>query len=82
MLRFARERARWIADEEWHPQQQQRWLPDGRLELEFPFGDPTELVLDILRYGPDVEVMAPESLREMVKNRLRQALASYTDKTP
>lgn len=77
VLRFARERARWIADEEWHPRQQQRWLPDGRLELEFPFGDPTELLLDILRYGPDVEVVAPESLRDRVRQRLQQALAIY-----
>lgn len=82
VLRFARERARWIADEEWHPRQQQRWLADGRLELEIPFGDPTELLLDILRYGPDVEVAAPESLRDMVRQRLQQALAIYHSADP
>ncbi|MCC6593579.1 MAG: YafY family transcriptional regulator [Xanthomonadales bacterium] len=78
VLCFSRERARWIADEEWHPQQQQRWLPDGRLELELPYADSTELLLDILRYGPDVEVLAPSSLRVQVQERLRQALTVYT----
>lgn len=77
VLRFGAERARWIADEEWHPDQQQRWLGDGRFELEVPFGDPTELILDILRYGPDVEVVAPDSLRRLVAERLRQALSQY-----
>src|SRR3546814_9734357 len=29
VLRFTAERARWIAAEQWHPQQQGIWLPDG-----------------------------------------------------
>ena len=34
-------------------------------------------VLDILRYGPDVEVMAPDELRREVKGRLIAALKQY-----
>jgi len=34
-------------------------------------------VMDILRYGPEVEVVAPESLRERVKTRLAEALKRY-----
>jgi len=78
VLRFTAERARWIADEEWHPDQQSRWLADGRFELSIPFGDPTELILDIQRYGPDVEVIAPEALRQMLIERLRMALRNYS----
>ena len=33
VLRFTPERARWVADEQWHPQQQGRWLEDGSYEL-------------------------------------------------
>ncbi|MCX7894293.1 MAG: WYL domain-containing protein, partial [Burkholderiales bacterium] len=36
-LRFAPERARWIASEVWHPSQQQRWRDDGTLELRVPY---------------------------------------------
>ena len=33
--------------------------------------------MDILKYGPDVEVLAPDSLRETVALRLREAAARY-----
>ena len=45
-----------------------------RIRLEFPYSDPRELILDILRYGPDVEVLAPEALRKAVIERIEQAL--------
>jgi len=77
VLRFTPERARWVADEQWHPQQQSHWLADGRYELKIPYADPTELILDICRYGPDVEVTAPQSLRDAVAVQLRQAANQY-----
>ena len=77
VLRFTAERARWVAEERWHPQQRGRFLDDGRYELEIPYGDPRELVMDILKYGPDVEVIAPPSLRRLVADRLRAAAARY-----
>ena len=77
ILRFTPDRARWVADEQWHPEQQGRVLPDGSYELRLPYADARELILDILRYGPDVEVIGPEHLRRTVRNRLRQALARY-----
>ncbi len=78
VLAFTSERARWIAQEQWHPDQESRWRDDGRFELRIPFSDPTELILDILRYGPDVEVLAPDFLRGEVANRLRRAAAQYS----
>lgn len=77
ILRFTAERARWVAAEQWHPQQQAVWLPDGSYELSVPYHRDEELVLDILRYGPDVEVLAPQTLRTVVAQRLRQAAARY-----
>ena len=76
-LRFTAERARWVADEQWHPWQAGRFLEDGRYELEVPYSDPRELVMDILRHGPDVEVMAPSDLRAAVAERLRAAISRY-----
>lgn len=77
-LRFSPNRARWIADELWHPRQQQSWLPDGSLELRFPIGDHRELLLDIMRYGDEVQVIAPPELRRAVIEKLAIALASYS----
>jgi hypothetical protein len=76
-LLFSPTRARWIADERWHPQQTGSHLPDGRYRLELPYTDPRELILDIMRYGPDVEVLAPPELRQEIAKRLSQALAQY-----
>jgi predicted DNA-binding transcriptional regulator YafY len=80
-LHFAPQAAQWISREEWHPQQRARWLGDGRYELELPYVDETELVMDLLRQGDEVTVVAPESLRAAVRERLRRAAALY-DATP
>jgi proteasome accessory factor C len=77
VLRFTAERARWVAEERWHPEQSGAWLADGRFELRLPYADPRELAADALRYGPDVEVVAPTELRALVAVRLRAAAAQY-----
>lgn len=76
-LHFSPRAARWVADEHWHPQQQGKIMSDGAYELQIPYGDPTELVRDILKYGAEVEVLSPPSLRAQVKQALQAALAQY-----
>lgn len=76
-LRFSPERARWVAAEQWHPEQQGSWLPDGSYRLEVPYSDDRELVMDILKHGPDVEVEAPDELRRRVRRLLDAALCNY-----
>jgi predicted DNA-binding transcriptional regulator YafY len=76
-LRFNAEAARWAADEQWHAEQQAERADDGTLELSFPFGSSRELVMDVLRYGADVEVLAPDFLREQVADAARRMRAIY-----
>jgi predicted DNA-binding transcriptional regulator YafY len=76
VLRFSAEASRWVADEHWHPEQIGHW-DDGRWQLQVPYSDPRELLMDILKYGPDVEVLAPPELRERVAARLRDGAARY-----
>lgn len=78
VLRFSKERARWVSDEQWHPEQQSEHLPDGRYILRIPYRDSRELVMDILRHVPEVEVLEPDSLRTEVADRLRRAAAMYS----
>ncbi len=80
VLRFSRESARWVADERWHADQQYKWLPDGTYELCLPYSDERELVMEILRYGPEVQVIQPESLRLAIQEKLEQALKKYEKK--
>jgi len=76
-MRFTPERARWVSAEEWHPKQKGRFEKDGSYVLEVPYADPRELVMDLLRHGAEVEVLAPESLRAAVRKQLAAALDRY-----
>jgi len=77
ILYFSAERARWVADERWHPRQVGQFLTDGRYELRLPYRDAGELVMDVLRHGSNVEVVAPDALRKAVVDELERALARY-----
>lgn len=77
VLRFAPERARWVADERWHPAQIDERLDDGRLERSIPFADPRELIMDIMKFGPDVEVVAPIELRGEIARLHARAAGLY-----
>jgi predicted DNA-binding transcriptional regulator YafY len=77
ILRFSPDRSRWVAEEQWHPNQSGSWLPDGRFQLSLPYSEPHELLMEILRYGQDCEVVAPAALRRAVLEQLRAALGAY-----
>ena len=76
-IRFSEHAARWVADEHWHSQQQGTRLPDGRYELKLPYSNSRELLMDVMKYGPDAEVVAPVPLREEMKILLQLALGAY-----
>lgn len=69
--------APWVSREVWHANQRGRTLSDGRYELQLPYADDTELAMDVLRYGEQVEVTAPASLRAVIRDRLGRASARY-----
>ena len=76
-IRFNAKSARWVADEHWHSKQQGRFLADGRYELKLPYSVPRELLMDVLHYGADAEIVEPAMLREQAKTLLALALAQY-----
>jgi predicted DNA-binding transcriptional regulator YafY len=79
VLAFEARAAQWASREEWHPDQKGRWLADGRFELRLPYVDDTELVMDVLRQGEEVRVLAPPALVSAVRARLAAAVALYAD---
>ena len=76
-LRFSPERARWVQSERWHPQQQAERLADGSLRLRLPYADERELLMDILRHGRHVQVLAPASLRRAVATEVAAMTGLY-----
>lgn len=77
-LVFSAERARWVASEKWHPAQKGRWLADGRYELVLPYSREPELIMDILRHGRHVLVLAPSALREAVRREHLAAAENFS----
>ena len=77
VLRFTPGRARWVASEGWHADQEGALLANGRYELHVPYTDDRELIMDIMKYGSDCEVIGPEALRARVAAEFAAGLARY-----
>lgn len=77
VIRFSSHMAEWVAQEQWHPQQESQHIADGKWELTVPYHNPTELIMDILKYGADAEVIAPPELRAQLQEKLSLALRQY-----
>ena len=76
-LLFTARQAPWVRSETWHKDQIGETTDDGGFLLTLPYSDPRELVLEILRYGPDVRVLEPTELQQEVAQRLRAAADQY-----
>jgi predicted DNA-binding transcriptional regulator YafY len=68
-----------VAAEEWHPQQKTRFEADGSYVMEIPYSADTELLMDILRHVPEVQVVKPEALRQRLMATLEAGLATIRD---
>ncbi|WP_054762015.1 helix-turn-helix transcriptional regulator [Methylomonas koyamae] len=77
VLNFSVKAGRWVADETWHSQQESEWLTDGRYQLRIPFNRHEELLMDVLKYGAEVEVVEPGFLRELVRQEAEKLQAVY-----
>jgi predicted DNA-binding transcriptional regulator YafY len=76
-LRFTPERARWVSGETWHGQQIGSFDKDGNYILEFDYNQDPELIMEILKHGSGVEVLAPANLKKRVVDELKKTLSSY-----
>lgn len=72
-LVFDAEPAQWVAHEVWHPEQRGRVLADGCYELRLPYADGTELLMDVLRYAGQVQVIGDAALAEAFAARIAAA---------
>ena len=77
VLRFSIHASRWVANEEWHPDQVGEFDADGRYILKTPYADPTELIMDILRQGHHVEVLEPAELHREIQKEAGLMMAAY-----
>jgi predicted DNA-binding transcriptional regulator YafY len=76
-LKFTPERARWVSSEIWHPEQKTSYDKSGNYYLEFEYSQDPELIMDILRHGPEVEVLEPTELRKKIINQIQKINSVY-----
>lgn len=69
-LKFTPERAQWVGKETWHHDQTSAYLEDGSYVLEVPYSNDQELIMDLLRHSPEVEVLGPPELRRKLHTLL------------
>lgn len=77
-LKFTPERAQWVGKETWHHNQTSTYLQDGSYVLEVPYSNDQELIMDLLRHSPEVEVLGPPELRRKLHTVLCAAAAKNT----
>lgn len=78
-LVFSAKAGRWVAEEQWHPDQSCDWLPDGRLCFRVTVPVTDELRRWVLRYGTDCQVVQPASLRDWVLDQSRGLIQAYAN---
>jgi len=75
-LLFEPKLAVYITERLWHPSQEFRTRPDGRVEMQMETTGRKELVRWVLSWMPDVKVLAPKRLRDRIAEKLRDGLRS------
>ena len=64
----------YITERQWHPTQEFRARPEGRVEMRLETTGRKELVRWVLSWMPDVKVLAPKSLRDRIVEKLQDGL--------
>lgn len=78
-LKFSPLTGRYIDSQPLHPSQKIVRNDEVALEVELTLCITKELVMQILSYGYDVEVLSPEKLKIQIKNQLKGALKMYQE---
>ncbi len=77
ILRFNAAARPFVAERQWHPSQQIQAAPDGGCLLQVQVSEPLEMLPWIRSWGAQVEVIAPEWLRDRIAGDLQQAAEQY-----
>lgn len=77
-MRFSRDVAWRVRESRWHPSQQLDEQPDGGVVLTVHVPDTTEIGRWIRSWGDTVEVLAPQSLRDELRDEAVRLARQYT----
>jgi proteasome accessory factor B len=69
----------YVEERTWHPSQKVTVRDDGSVELTLFTGGPYDIKRWILSFGSDIEVLAPDWLREQIAQELQRSLEKYQE---
>lgn len=76
-MKFSKNIARYIKEEEFNVKPTLTDLSDGSLLFEVTLNDDLEFIQWIMKYGPDAEILEPKEYRKRLKEKLRQWVEIY-----
>ena len=76
VLLFSEKKSFWAEKQLWHPHESKKWV-GKKLKLTLPCADEEGILEEILNHGPDVEVISPRVLRELIKKRIQEMINFY-----
>lgn len=79
VLRFSAISGKYVESQPWHESQRIINQTKNSTEVELHLSITHELVMQILSYGGDVEVMKPLGLRGLISDKLRKAVSRYEE---
>jgi predicted DNA-binding transcriptional regulator YafY len=79
ILRFTSAARPFVEERQWHPSQEIEAAPDGGCVLTVQVSEPLEMQPWIRSWGAQVEVIAPDWLRDRIAAELRSAAELYPD---
>jgi predicted DNA-binding transcriptional regulator YafY len=77
VLKFSEKGREIVKEQIWFPEQKISEDKDGNMILSFPVADYREVLGDILRFGSEVEVISPTSLRKKLKTKIDEMKKIY-----
>jgi proteasome accessory factor B len=80
-IRFSETVADFIREKRWHPSQQLRELPNGRVELRLRLSSLVEIQRWILGWGGHAVVTGPAALAAAVREAAQRLLAAHRDRS-
>jgi predicted DNA-binding transcriptional regulator YafY len=76
-IRFTKDIAGYITEKSWHPSQKVSARSDGSVIFEAEVAGTEEIKHWVLRWGAAAEVLAPESLREEIRQEAEEMIKVY-----
>ncbi|MBU3917747.1 WYL domain-containing protein [bacterium] len=76
VLLFSKQKSIWAERQKWHENEKKQWV-GKQLKLTIPIASQEGIMEEILSHGPDIEVIAPRTLRELTISRINQTQTIY-----